>query len=98
MKKNRDDKFKILFPVLYDTKIYESRIIKSFLRGKRIEILRSYKKGYYNYETNKFEISAKDFRIIEKNPKLAFDLEIIKELGFTIIEQPSDGKSDALEN
>lgn len=83
LKKNNP--YDIPFPVLYDTKIYASSVIRKWLRLKRTETLMNSKKGYYNYETDKFEIPKKDFIIIEKNPKLKFDLEIIKEVGFKII-------------
>lgn len=81
----KDDLYNIPFPVLYDTKIYSSSVIRKFLKLKRIEVLMASKQGYYNYETDKFEIPKKDFIIIEKNPKLKFILEIIKEIGFKII-------------
>ncbi len=82
---NKADPYNIPFPVLYDTKIYSSSVIRRWLILKRTEILRVSKKGYYNYDTDKFEIPKKDFAIIEKNPKMKFTLEIIKEVGFKII-------------
>jgi hypothetical protein len=81
----KDEKYSIPFPVLYDTRIYSSNNICTFFRRKRVETLMASKKGYFNYETNKFEIPEKDWMKITKNPKLKFDKETIEKVGFKII-------------
>lgn len=83
--KKKPKKYDIPFPVLYDTKVYSSDKITNFFTIKETRKLMNYKKGYFNYETNKFDIPKKDFSIIEKNPKMAGDYAIIKEVGYNII-------------
>lgn len=84
-KKALKKRYEIPFPVLYDTKVYASNIIKNFISQKRIEKLMNYKKGYYDYDKNKFVIPKKDFSIIEKNPKYSYNYEIINLVGYDLI-------------
>lgn len=82
MKKRKPE---ITFPVLWDTKLYKTYWIGTLFARKRVEILLESKKGYFNYDTNKFEIPEKDFAAITNNPRLRHDFEIIKQVGYKVI-------------
>lgn len=76
-----DKKYPIPFPVLFDT---EFALIHHEKDGLRREIV-NFKKGYFNYDTNQFEIPAKDWKVITKNPKLLKEKNIIEEVGYRIV-------------
>jgi hypothetical protein len=75
----------IPYPCLWDTTVYTSLSIVSWFTTRRLERKKEFQKGWFNYDTNSFEVPKKDWDILNKNPKFATDLAIIKNIGYSII-------------